>query len=154
MVHELALADKQGGATFYRVKGRPARSGLRRQRLPDPQETVEEISVKTDTLDNIIPKSTPIDFVKIDVEGAELNVLRGALELIKRDRPKIVFEFQPAFAEKFGYVSEDLFDFLANEADLKVTLMDTWLGDEKSGLSKQEFLESVDSHHEFYFMAY
>ena len=36
-----------------------------------------------------------IDFMKIDVEGAEYNALLGSEGLIRRDRPVIVFEFGP-----------------------------------------------------------
>jgi len=33
-----------------------------------------------------------VDFIKIDCEGYEENVLRGAIETIKRDRPVIIVE--------------------------------------------------------------
>jgi FkbM family methyltransferase len=46
-------------------------------------------------LDTILPKDRPIDLVKIDTEGAELNALIGLSETIERDRPAIVSEFSP-----------------------------------------------------------
>jgi FkbM family methyltransferase len=46
-------------------------------------------------LDAILPKSRPFDLIKIDTEGAELNVLIGLSETIARDRPMIVSEFSP-----------------------------------------------------------
>jgi FkbM family methyltransferase len=152
MVQELAVSDSQGEAVFYRVNGRPARSGLRRQNLPDPGETFSEIRVKTDTLDNTVPESTPISFLKIDVEGAELNVLKGALNLLKRDRPKIVFEYQPAFSAEYGYGPTDIFDFLADKAGMEVHSMDRWL-ENRRAFTKQDFLDTVNLHHEFYFLA-
>ena len=47
-------------------------------------------------LDAILPKGRRIDLIKIDTEGAELNVLIGLSETINRDRPVIVSEFSPA----------------------------------------------------------
>jgi FkbM family methyltransferase len=33
-----------------------------------------------------------VDFIKIDVEGAEVDVLNGALELIRHDKPQLLIE--------------------------------------------------------------
>ena len=46
-------------------------------------------------LDAILPKDRPINLVKIDAEGAELNALIGLSGTIDRDRPVIVSEFSP-----------------------------------------------------------
>jgi FkbM family methyltransferase len=46
-------------------------------------------------LDAILPKDRPINLVKIDTEGAELNALIGMSQTIARDRPVIVSEFSP-----------------------------------------------------------
>jgi FkbM family methyltransferase len=46
-------------------------------------------------LDAVLPKDRPINLVKIDTEGAELNAVIGLSETIDRDRPVIVSEFSP-----------------------------------------------------------
>jgi len=53
-----------------------------------------KISVKIRTLDNILKelKIKKVDIIKIDVEGAEPNVLKGATKILKKDHPKIIFE--------------------------------------------------------------
>ncbi|MHA1263502.1 MAG: FkbM family methyltransferase [Candidatus Freyarchaeota archaeon] len=53
-----------------------------------------EHSMKVDVtyLDRYIPSIRRVDIVKIDVEGAELRVLKGAWQLLKRFNPKIVLE--------------------------------------------------------------
>jgi FkbM family methyltransferase len=60
--------------------------------------------VKSITLDDVSRKLDRIDLIKIDVEGAEFNVLRGACETINRFKPLILFE---ATLNK-----EDIFNFL------------------------------------------
>jgi len=61
----------------------------------EASELVRSTTVPSFKVDDLIPKSKKIDFVKIDVEGAEYNALRGASELIRRCHPTIVSEFSP-----------------------------------------------------------
>lgn len=43
-----------------------------------------------------------VDFIKIDVEGWELQVVQGAQRTIVRDRPVMVVEQKPGNAERYG----------------------------------------------------
>ena len=54
----------------------------------------------------------PPDFIKIDVEGAELYALRGAAETLKKHHPKILLEFNRDTFEAAGYTQQDVLDFL------------------------------------------
>lgn len=51
-----------------------------------------KISVRVDTLDRICAGLSAVSLLKIDVEGFELDVLRGATQVISRHRPMICFE--------------------------------------------------------------
>lgn len=53
--------------------------------------------------------------IKIDVEGAELHVLRGAAALLRQHPPYIAFETDMN-ADRFGYTRKDLLDFLSAQA--------------------------------------
>ena len=55
---------------------------------------------------------TRLDFIKIDVEGFELEVLRGAEQLIERFHPAILCEIQH-HAARYGHTPEETFAFLA-----------------------------------------
>ena len=55
-----------------------------------------------------------LDLLKIDVEGAELDVLRGAKYTLLRCKPRILFE---CWADERGQRIEELFRFLHDELD-------------------------------------
>lgn len=59
------------------------------------------VSVEADSLDNIIGKNK-VTFIKLDVEGSEMETLMGAAEIIKRDRPRM--------AVSVYHKANDLFD--------------------------------------------
>ena len=51
----------------------------------------------------------PVRFVKMDVEGAEPQVLRGAAGLLQRDRPLILSELHPTQLERASGITPDQF---------------------------------------------
>jgi FkbM family methyltransferase len=153
ITYNIALSDRAGKSVFYHATGRPARSGLRKQSYPNPNEKVEEITISVDKLDNVIPNDTKIDFIKVDVEGAELLVLRGGEQLLKKSKPMVLFEHEPDLARKFGTTTEQLYEFLSNQCRLNISLMKRWLSGEKP-YSREEFLNSASSKDEFCFIAY
>lgn len=57
--------------------------------------------VETITLDDITIQSSPVNWIKIDVEGAEVEVLKGAQETLKRWHPKIILEHHRDLCEDF-----------------------------------------------------
>ena len=58
-----------------------------------------------DSLDHYVEKNKlPFPaFIKMDIEGAEVDCLKGGLNLIKKYKPKIVIEFHSADLLKQGY---------------------------------------------------
>jgi len=66
-------------------------------------------------LDGLIDsqKIPPPDVIKMDVEGAELQVIHGAAKTIARYSPVIIFE-SDANADRFGYQRGDIMDFIAS----------------------------------------
>jgi FkbM family methyltransferase len=55
---------------------------------------VEKIEVPTVRLDDEIAPDVQVDFMKIDVEGHEMSVLRGGSEMLRRCRPSILVEIE------------------------------------------------------------
>ncbi|MET9228060.1 FkbM family methyltransferase [Lentzea sp. NPDC003310] len=87
-----------------------------------------DVLVKTDTLDHFVEEQgiTKLDFVKADVEGAELKVLEGAEETIERLKPAFLLEIEERHVERFGYQAKDVADFLTDRG----YRMSTWHGGE------------------------
>ena len=71
-------------------------------------------SVPLRRFDDVAEESgiTRLDLMKIDVEGAEWMVLRGAQRAIERFRPVIIAEISESNFHKAGYTTEDLYRFL------------------------------------------
>jgi FkbM family methyltransferase len=138
LVHELAMSDKPGTATFIRVLGEHGRSGLREQEYPRSDEKTSELSVRVDTVDNTLPNSFSVDFLKIDVEGAEYSVLCGAENTIKKYRPFTIFEHSPKMAATYGVTNDMLFDLIVEQYGMKLAFLPDWLNNEKT-LDRQGF---------------
>ena len=78
--------------------------------------TLKKTSNKTKTLSEVLEKiKKRIDFIKIDVDGYEINVLRSGKRIIKKYKPLIYFEFAPYLYKEFGYSPEILIDFIKKE---------------------------------------
>ena len=52
------------------------------------------------------------DVIKIDVEGAELLVLRGGVETLKRNRPAVLAEMLRIHSAPFGYHPNEIIDLM------------------------------------------
>jgi methyltransferase, FkbM family len=110
-IHQLALADEAGAAAFYIAVDAPGYSGLRR-RVYDVPTSVREIEVQLRTLDDMVDGVIDsLNYIKIDAEGAEWSILRGARKALERFRPVVSFEFGEASYGVFGVDPEEVHQF-------------------------------------------
>ena len=151
-LHNVALSDSQGESSFNYVISNPGYSGLLKRRYDRPEEKDTEITVKTEQMDTVLG-DTRVDVIKIDVEGAELQVLRGAKGLLKRDNPLIVFEHGLGAADYYKTRPEDIYELLYEDCGLSITLLNRFLKNQ-SPLTKVEFTEQFDRCLDYYFLAY
>lgn len=147
-----ALGETRGTATFHEAVETPAMSGLRRRTDLPAETVVREIPVQVETLDHAIPPGAAVAFLKIDVEGGELGVLRGGRDTIRRCRPVIVFECGLGGADSYGSRPEDLYDFVTADLGLKISLLGAWL-EHRPPLAREEFARQFDQSLNYYFIA-
>jgi FkbM family methyltransferase len=71
-------------------------------------------SITLTTLDLVVQSRglERLDLIKVDVEGAELPLLRGAEATLRRYHPWIIAEVQQETSEAAGYRQEDILAFL------------------------------------------
>jgi len=111
VILQCALSDAVGSADFYlRGATKAAYSSLRPDAAGAPS-----IQVPATTIDALCRKKDirHIDLLKIDAEGAEISILRGAQQSIQSGiLPLAVIEFAEHNLRAFGLNTEELFKFL------------------------------------------
>lgn len=105
-----AVGARPGKSTFTVQVGAEQESGLRR-RLGPKATRCEEIFVEVVTLDETLKDWRRLDFIKIDTEGGELDVLAGGERVITRHRPIISFEAGVDAYEHYGKTTQDFLDY-------------------------------------------
>lgn len=117
-VRACALYDEAGTQPFHRVVGSHWYSSLRP--MGRPERELETFPVAVRRLDDELPPDFVPALIKIDVEGAERQVLHGAIETISRHRPTVVFEHGAGAADHYGTGPDHVYDLLAEQAGLRI----------------------------------
>lgn len=137
-LHNCALGDFSGEVPFF-VNTRASGCSSLSKPAGNKAGEVVEITVPMKKLDDLVSLND-VDVIKIDVEGAELSVLRGATTLLKKNRPTIMFESVLQSDGESAHAKEELHDFfISNNYAIVVP---NRLAHHDPGLSKEGFLES------------
>jgi FkbM family methyltransferase len=152
-IYPYALSDVTGTSTFQHVKNAPAYSGINKRQYALETPDIEQISVELKTLDSIIPADVKIDFIKIDVEGGEYGVLKGAKQLLKKYKPVVIFESGLGASDYYGTKPDELYQFIATEIGLKISTLKSFIKN-KASLTQAEFVNHFNNNTEYYFIAH
>jgi FkbM family methyltransferase len=134
VIHNCAVGDREGTVSFFIDMERSGYSSLGKS----PSASVREITVPLKRLDDLVTKT--VDVIKIDVEGAELGVLRGAARILGENRPVVMFESAPGDENRLGYTKEALWQYLAKLG--YVTVVPNRVAHDDAGLGCDGFIES------------
>ncbi|WP_324276138.1 FkbM family methyltransferase [Blastococcus brunescens] len=119
-----AASDADGSLVFHATPGNSAIASARRHAfgLLNEWQQVTVPTVRLDTL-HADGELDGVSLVKIDVEGLELSVLRGALEFIAAVRPTVVYEYTPLAAGDHGWTQEDSIALLGRAGEFEFTAL-------------------------------
>ena len=149
-IRPIGISDERGQTTFNYVKSNPLYSGIKKRNYPE-KETVEELIIKVDTLDHQLFQSSRVDLIKIDVEGAELNVLKGGINTITKFNPVIVFEYELGASDVYGVTPAEMWSFF-DKVKYSVYTLKNFI-DNPLPLSFAKFTEIYNSKDEHFFVA-
>jgi FkbM family methyltransferase len=116
IVEECALGEHVGEADLFVVGG--WLDWCNSLRPPVVTQQTETVRVGVERLDDALwrLRVDTVDFIKLDAEGAELSVLQGTRELLRRaSRPVILAEVQDLRTQPWGYRARDIVEFLLRE---------------------------------------
>ena len=77
--------------------------------------SVDQTLISCQVLDDYVRERgmARIDMMKIDVEGSELNVLKGGRKTLEHFRPKLLMELNPSHLERAGATADCIFTLLS-----------------------------------------
>lgn len=150
-IYPYALSKEEGMTSFHYVKNAPAYSGINKRSYKVKSPEIEKIEVKKKTLDQVIPKSIKIDFIKIDVEGGEFDVLLGAERILIENHPLLIFEFGNGASEYYEAKPEVFYHYL-DKYSYGIFTLDRFI-ENKPALALEEFLKIYNEGSDYYFVA-
>jgi FkbM family methyltransferase len=108
------------------------------------------VAVPVVTLDESLESGSPIDLIKIDVEGAELEVLKGAADTLAANPDvALIVEFGPSHIARSGHTVEDWFSTF-DDLGMEYRVIDPMTGE----LTIRSQVELRDSETENLFFSY
>jgi len=126
-VLNVAATDRPGRVSFYCAQGSGLSSAVR--------DVGTQIVVEGLPVDDVWPADQPLDFVKCDVEGGELDVLRGARRIRRAHEPIWMLEFDERFLTEAAIEPTEVADEVSN-------LLCWWRSD-KNGWVLAKNLEAI-----------
>ena len=109
-IFNFGFHNRSGEVNFYCYKEGPGNASMRNV---SKRRNIEKIKCQVRRMDDFVTREkVKVDFIKCDVEGAELFVIQGGLAAIKRDKPIIFAEMLRKWSTPFGYHPNDVISLL------------------------------------------
>ena len=106
------MSDHNGSNKFFLSSKNTGMHSL--QKINDDVKEIKIDVIKLDDYFTTLGLIKKISFIKIDVEGAEFQVLNGMKMILKNDNLKLLIEFIPEHLEKHGTNPSDVLKILEN----------------------------------------
>lgn len=115
-LNQCALADRRGTTVIY---DQPGRASGDASLFAIDRNRANSYSCEMQTLDDYFSKTglSRCDFIKCDVEGAELLFLKGARTVLRQYKPIVLIEINPAVLQRSGTNGVEVLKELRRDAD-------------------------------------
>ena len=113
VVEPIAFGSSEREADFYVVEG--TETGCNSLRPPNVKQRIDICRAQVLRLDDYVKERRikHVDFIKLDAEGGELDILRGARRLLEHGpRPVILAEVQDLRTQPWGYKAHEIVSYL------------------------------------------
>jgi FkbM family methyltransferase len=100
------------GRLMLRVPANVSGNASAYERAEEGAVQMEEVEVATLDAELSRPGDRPVRLIKLDAEGGELDILRGARQTLKSYTPGIIVEWNPETADLAGWKITELLDFV------------------------------------------
>ena len=136
-IYNIACSNYDGKIDFFKTE---KHSGINSILELSEQNNCTKISIKSNTLDNILnSRFKQIDWIKIDVEGAELSVLEGAEETLNHTK-HIIIEVHEHILQKNNQSSQQIVDILKKN-NFKIKLFpEYWKSSSPNQILKSDYI--------------
>ncbi|KAJ6802948.1 uncharacterized protein M6B38_190365 [Iris pallida] len=129
-VFAAAASDRVGKITFHKLVGRLDNSAISATGAKLAFKSNEEIAVEVATvpLDEVIPDTERVLLIKIDVQGWEYHVLKGASRLLSRktgEAPYLIYEEDERLLKASNSSAEEIRKFLQSVGYHRCTMHGT-----------------------------
>lgn len=100
------------------------------------------VVVEVETLDALCTQNglPRLDFLKVDVEGAELQVLEGGEDVITKWRPAVLVEIEQRHTARYGYTAEEVASWLIDRNYEMFTWQRGWRRADRVCAHKRNYL--------------
>ena len=142
-----ALSDKKGTTDLsipIKGKGKIGPSLAHLSSSEEKGECLTQKSVELDTLDDFCAENNinTINFIKCDIEGAEMLFLAGAGNMIDKCKPTVLIEVDRDHLKRFNSSPEELCSFFTEKGYASFILKD----------NKFKKVDSIEYDHNYFFV--
>jgi len=111
-LEECGVGDCEGRLPFYARSDAYAWNSSFTRKFADAEGKIEPVQVPVTTIDAYVERTKTIpNIIKIDTEGTEMKVLRGAQRTLQQHRPKVIQEINPSSTEAAGLRVADYLEY-------------------------------------------
>ena len=110
VIDKVVSSKKNSNSSFYESEDTTGMNSI----IPLEEKKIthhtklESISLDYFCLQNeIIP-----DFIKVDIEGSEIELLKGSIKIMKKYKPIFFLSYHPYHIKKLGYKDDDFFKII------------------------------------------